>query len=368
MTDQQKSARIVHQSFLQQFERFGIQVVRRFIQHDHVGRLGEQSREQDPIPLPAREESDLRASTGPRVINLAREYTNVKEVNAQPKYSAATGGDSTMAIIDNIIVGGNTGVRNITTSYLTGGDLADLEFGASQSITIEFWMRHSGGNQGVVTIMEKRNGSSAGWSINFAESTENVSITVDDGVDQVLLSMVDACPNDNQWHHIAFVIDRGANVLRGYADTVADASTPSISLVGAMTSGGNVFNMFASSTGATIWQNGFIDEVRIWSDVRSPAEISGNWQNELDMTQTQANLIHYWQMNGDVGAAVTSIADRTAGVTAPLTPGGTGAVNYADVGTDPNNIIAKINSFDVYVFDIFGQQLNDAFQWNWKGV
>lgn len=317
------------------------------------------------VPLEESGES-TGITSGPRVINLAREYTNVKEVNAQPKYAAATGGDSTMAIIDNIIVGGNTGVRNVTTSYLTGGDLADLEFAGSA--TIEFWMRHSGGSQGVVTIMEKRNGTGAGWTINFAESTENVSITVDDGVDEVTLSMVDACPNDNTWHHIAFVIDRGANVLRGYADSVADAGTPSIALVGTLASGANVFNLFASSAGAAIWQNGFIDEVRIWSDVRSPAEISANWQSELDMTQTQANLIHYWQMNGDVGAAVTSIADRTAAVTAPLTPGGTGGVTYADVGTDPNNIIAKINSFDVYVFDIFGQQLNDAFQWNWKGV
>lgn len=315
------------------------------------------------VPLEESGES-VGSPTAAATINLAREYTAVKEVNAQPKYAA--GGDSTMAIVDNIIVGGNTGVQTDVNNYLDGGDLADLEFAGSA--TVEFWMKHTGGTSNGLIVMGKRNSVAAGWSVQFDELAEDVIFIVDDGVDEVSLTLTDACPNDGSWHHIAFVLDRGANVLRGYADGVADVSTPSTTLVGTLASGTVPFRIFANNSGLSRWANGMIDEVRIWDDVRSPAEIANNMTNELDMTQTQANLIHYWQMNGTVGASVTTIADRTAGVTAPLTDTGAGDIVYIDVGTDPNNTITKINSFDVYVFDIFGQQLNDAFQWNWKGV
>lgn len=307
------------------------------------------------------------SATDPKTINLSKEYTAVKEVNVQPRDKT----DSLMAVVDNIIIGQNTAVQNNTTAYLDGGDIADLEFSAAQSATIEFWMKHSGGSQGVTTVMGKRNGTAAGWAIQCAESTENVSITVDDGTDEVTLSMVDACPNDGDYHHIAFVIDRTADVLRGYADGVADASTPSIAAVGALSSSTAPFRIFANNTGGAIWQNGIVDEVRIWDDIRTSTEINDNLQNELDMTQTQANLLHYWQMNGEVGTTVADtgggIEDRDAVNNDDLDASAVSAITFIDPGSSGNNI-KRINSFDTYVFDIFGQQLLEAVQWNWKAV
>ena len=319
------------------------------------------------VPL---EESGVDASstTQGKTVNLTREYTAVKEINAQPRDKT----DGLMAVIDNIIVGSNTAVQNNTTAHLTGGDIADLEFSGAQDFTVEFWMKHSGGAQGAVIVMGKRNALAAGWSVGFNETTEDVSLTIDDGTTEVTCTITDGCPNDGEYHHIAFAVDRTGDVITPYADAVAGSTTDISTVTGALSSATAEFRIFADNAGANIWQNGYVDEVRIWDDIRSGAEISANYQSELDMTQNQLNLLHYWQMNGDVGSFVattgTAIEDRDAVNNDHLVASSASAITFVDVGTDPNNVILKINSFDVYVFDIFGQQLLEQFQWNWKGV
>jgi hypothetical protein len=319
------------------------------------------------VPL---EESGVDASstTQGKTVNLTREYTAVKEINAQPRDKT----DGLMAVIDNIIVGSNTAVQNNTTAHLTGGDIADLEFSGAQDFTVEFWMKHSGGAQGAVIVMGKRNALAAGWSVGFNETTEDVSLTIDDGTTEVTCTITDGCPNDGEYHHIAFAVDRTGDVITPYLDAVAGSTTDISTVTGALSSATAEFRIFADNAGANIWQNGYVDEVRIWDDIRSGAEISTNYQSELDMTQNQLNLLHYWQMNGDVGSFVattgTAIEDRDAVNNDHLVASSASAITFVDVGTDPNNVILKINSFDVYVFDIFGQQLLEQFQWNWKGV
>ena len=51
----------LHEPLLEEFERFGVEVVRRLVQHDHVGRLREELGQQHPVPLAARQESHLGA-------------------------------------------------------------------------------------------------------------------------------------------------------------------------------------------------------------------------------------------------------------------------------------------------------------------
>ena len=326
------------------------------------------------VPLEESGESTSSASAGVGdTVNLSREYTALKEITTQPKNTIATGSAVT-SIVDNIIVGPNTGVQTDTTNYLDGGDLADLDFGATQDFTIEFMMKHSGGAQGTKVVLGKRTNTSSagGWNVVFNESAGVLAVRISDGTNENEQNLTtDIIPNDGAWHHVAMTVDRTGDLMRAYVDTVEDTAAGSpwdISLVtGALDAGSNAFRVFANGGGTEIWENGMVDEVRIWDDVRTAGEISTNYQSELDMTQTQTNLIHYWQMNGDVGGAVTTIADRTAGVSADLTDTGAGGCTYIDPGS-AGNLIQKINSFDVFIFDTFGQQLSEQFQWKWKAV
>ncbi len=325
------------------------------------------------VPLEESGESVSSPTSGVgKTLNLTREYTALKEIVVQPKNTILTGSAVT-AIVDNIVIGSNTGIANGATQRLDGGDITAFEFGSTQDYTVEFMMKHTGNTLGgVVRVMGKRTGSGAGWAIQHAETTENVSMTIDDGTNEVTASLVDACPNDGAWHHIAFTVDRTGDQVRGYVDKVEDTGSGSpfsISTVtGALGSGATVFRMFADESGTAIWENGLLDEVRVWDDVRSGVEITNNADVELDMTVTQANLIAYWRMNGTTGEAVTTGAGDVPDATVngyDLTASAAG-MTYVDAGD--TSLIQKINSFDVYIFDTFGQQLAEQFQWKWKAV
>jgi len=312
--------------------------------------------------------SDASVTSAGKVIQVTREYTALKEINVQPKNSI----DSLMAIVDNIIIGLNTGVQTDTTNYLQANDadVGDLDFGATQNFSVEFLMKHTGGAQSAKTVLGKRTGTAAGWTVLFFETSGDLGLRLEDTTSTlVAVNITNAIPNDGSWHHVAFTVDRTGDQLRVYIDTVEDGGSPfSIStLTAALDAGTSPFRVFTNSDNSLRWENGLIDEVRIWDDIRTSTEIGDNDQKELDMTQTQANLIHYWQMNGKTSDSVTTVADRTAGVTANLTNTGAGDIKYIDPG-DLGNTIERINSFDVYIFDIFGQQLAESFQWNWKAV
>ena len=53
---------------------------------------------------------------------------------------------------------------------------------------------------------------------------------------------------------------------------------------------------WANIAGTTF--DGLIDEVRVWNDIRSGAEISANYQQQL--TGSEANLVGYWRFNNDL--------------------------------------------------------------------
>jgi hypothetical protein len=111
---------------------------------------------------------------------------------------------------------------------------------------------------------------------------------------------------------------------------------------------------------------GEIDDLRMWDDLRTPAEIDAAKDAPLDMTQTQTGLIGYWLMDGGVGDTVTTVSDETINANT-MTETGAGTLSYVDPGVS-GNLIQKINSFDVFIFDTFGQQLAEEFQWKWKAV
>jgi hypothetical protein len=66
------------------------------------------------------------------------------------------------------------------------------------------------------------------------------------------------------------------------------------------------------------------------------------------MTQNQLNLLHYWQMNGDVGGFVattgTAIEDRDAVNNDHLVASSASAITFVDVGTDPNTCSIFLDS------------------------
>jgi hypothetical protein len=105
------------------------------------------------------------------------------------------------------------------------------------------------------------------------------------------------------WRHIAWTLDISAAQATEhtlYMDTV-DKGHGTISLaneVAATTAASaGYFHVAASHQGGGYELDGRIDDLRVWDDIRSEAEIQANYQKQL--TGTEANLQGYWQFNND---------------------------------------------------------------------
>jgi hypothetical protein len=304
--------------------------------------------------------SSTSLASAPRTITLSQEYTALKEIVAQPKNSV----DALTAIVDNIVIGPNTGVEFDGTNYLkTAGDVAAFDFGTGD-FSIEFWAKNSGTAANEVICAKKNTSTSTGYAV-LQTSGEEIRVTLDDGsVDLDIDTTGDAFPDDGQWHHVGVSIARGATDLcKIRIDDVEEASGDISTLTAAMDNA-EPFTVGARSNVGALF-NGCIDELRIWSDVRTPAEFDDN--KDAQISSGSAGLIGYWYMDGPVSGLVGTVQDETTGNN-DLTDTGAGDCTYVDPG-QAGNVIQKQNSFDVYVFDVFGQQMDvEDFQWKWKAV
>jgi len=105
--------------------------------------------------------------------------------------------------------------------------------------------------------------------------------------------------NDGQWHHVAATYSGGS--VRLYVDGKLDATgtmATTLNLTsGAATIGKSVFGQFF---------NGEIADVRIWTDVRTDAEIRDNYQKVL--TGGEENLEAYYSFDNATASAVSDLA------------------------------------------------------------
>lgn len=105
-------------------------------------------------------------------------------------------------------------------------------------------------------------------------------------------------PNGDGWHHVAITFDGTQSIWYQNGSAIGTKTrNPGISVananhrIGARADGGEPFH-------------GFIDELRIWDDVRSASEIADNYQQEL--SGTEPGLVAYFDFEGDY-------ADRAGG-------------------------------------------------------
>jgi len=225
------------------------------------------------VPL---EESgaDTSLTSGGKQIVLANEYTALKEVNAQPKNSI----DALSAIVDNIIIGPNTGIDfNGTVNWIDtdGADPAALDMGTGD-FTIELQAKSSGNTGSQILCAKRGSGTATGYELLII-NTDELRMTIDDGsVDLDIDTTSNAFPNDGQWHHIAVVVDRTGDTCKIRVDNVEEVSGD-ISTATASLDNGAEWSIGARGGGGVVF-DGQLDEVRVWNDIRTNTELLDNAQ------------------------------------------------------------------------------------------
>ncbi len=107
----------------------------------------------------------------------------------------------------------------------------------------------------------------------------------------------------NAWHHAAATLDATTNTVTLYLDGVQVAQ----SVLFELSSGNTVPVSIGRGGNAGYYFNGKIDDVRLWSVVRTPAEIASNYSAEF--SAPPAGLVANWKFDEATG---TTAADSTA--------------------------------------------------------
>ena len=211
--------------------------------------------------------------------------------------------------------------------YAAGGDVFDPGAG---SFTLEAWV-YLGVRNSTSKIIAKGNdvSSQPGWSIETT-GDNYLSVRTSDGTadagQEIYLG------DRSGWHHVALVIDRGSDTIRGFLDGSNDNWGPtgdgdSLSLFGPIdtiedfTIGGVDADFSAPTVTTVLPYQGMVDEVRVWSVARTDSEIGAGWSQVIANPGGEANLVSYYQFDDVTG--VDQIEDVKGG--ADLTLGTSGA-------------------------------------------
>ena len=134
----------------------------------------------------------------------------------------------------------------------------------------------------------------------------------------------------NTWYHVVLVHDDSENTLKWYVDGTAKNTNTSVNI------GSNTgqFKLGTNSGSSDKWFDGQMDELRIWNDARTAAEIKEYMHKEV--ASDASGLVAYYKMSNGSGTSLTdnSSNSNTGTLTNMVTSGGSSdwVTSYAPIG------------------------------------
>ncbi|MDX2189002.1 MAG: LamG-like jellyroll fold domain-containing protein, partial [Bacteroidota bacterium] len=214
------------------------------------------------------------------------------------------------------------------------------------------------------TIFSKKLGGAAlGWSLFINEyGTTNGKLVFEGSNGINCFSTNTNVVPLNQWTHIAVSVNNGVPSMFINGNPIASTIL------------GGTFQISTSSTnfrignfeGATFYNNGIIDEARIWNVSRTPSQIQASMNSQL--AGNEANLVAYYNFNqGIAGGTNTGLTTLTGKTTPPNngTLSGFGLIGatsnwVSGVVYPPSSLVGTISSFagGVIPIGIIGADFN----------
>ncbi|NQV19017.1 MAG: T9SS type A sorting domain-containing protein [Armatimonadetes bacterium] len=183
-----------------------------------------------------------------------------------------------------------------TEDYVNCGNSASLNPGIG-SFTIESWIKPDE-LSGTKRFIWKNDGTTPPFDGYYFMTNGSTSMA-GFGDDLESIQVSGGTLSAGSWHHVAVVRDVSADKVILYLNGVlvdeATDNTDNINYSGNFAIGGR--------PGEPEWFDGLIDEVRIWNDARTEAEIRANMCKEL--AGNESGLVAYYKMSDGSGTSLT---------------------------------------------------------------
>ena len=233
-------------------------------------------------------------------------------------------------------------VYDARRSALGGGDILRLALGTTipaaletNSVSAEAWVRIRSGwkaTNSVIDIIDNMDRVNEGWLLGVTTAgqlTFRIYTNTSGGGHQTLTTSMTTALTDGDVFHVACTYSHTEKVMRIYLNG-KQVGTKSLTSQSYTT--WNVHWDTATNTDLEFGTGGNADmqEVRIWSDKRTQAELEGNMLNRL--SGTEAGLVGYWPIYENTG---TSIEDHAG--TFNMTRNSSASFLGAFKGLSPSN-------------------------------
>lgn len=239
-----------------------------------------------------------------------------------------------------------------SSQYAYISDASQTGLDLTSDFTLECWVKvESQPDESGMRIIVKRDDSWHGYSITYQEygGTYTLRLSTLRPSSEKVIDYTSASPilPNSTWVHIACSWDvdgnkiiyiNGTSVASDSAGGYAPTETATPFMIGANNDGVHAVGMYF---------DGLIDEVRVWSDVRTSTEISDNYQKELN--GDESNLVGYWKFNNSASDETANNNDLTLSgspsysTTVPFT-GIVGPTNLKTYNTNAKANIKTINT------------------------
>lgn len=164
-----------------------------------------------------------------------------------------------------------------------GNHADDFDVDPGTARTVEAWLRTATGDRPLVW----QEASCAGWGLLMLPSGAiqgRLFLGTDCPADQLyLLDSPETSYDNNQWHHVALVLDRPAGTMHLHIDGVRVVTQNGVNN---STPGGGYYDRIGGDYTGTQGFDGAIDEVRISTLARSDAWIAAQYASMRDMFVT----------------------------------------------------------------------------------
>lgn len=204
-------------------------------------------------------------------------------------------------------------LESSSSQYFSVASAAHVGLALTTDFTFEAWVKlETRQTQGLIYRASASNGY-----ILQTNGTGDLIITFSDGANSTTIRTTGFFESGDvgKWVHFALAVDISVPSATIYKNGVSQSVTTNSSAATTLSAPNNTF--YIGSNGGAEFLDGKIDEVRVWSDIRTAQEVLDNYGWEL--VGNEANLVGYWKLNNALTDSTASANTLTNNNTATFT-------------------------------------------------
>lgn len=184
-----------------------------------------------------------------------------------------------------------------SSQYASIDDASQTGLDLNSDLTIELWCRFESlpaGGASMALVAKSNTTTDSSYFFRWREGSGYEFRYTADGTTYATHDWA-VTPSTDTWYHLAVVLDISASAAELFIDGSSQGTdTRAVTSIKDSTVS---FRIGAMNATPASFFDGLIDDVRIWSDMRTSTEINNNM--DVQLNGDEANLVAYWRFNND---------------------------------------------------------------------